>query len=358
MGALVAGMNHFDFGGVRAVNYIESHDEVAVHGRVATVADGINPHSMWAYGRGKLCYGLVMFTAGIPMILQGQEWLEDRHFGDTTGHRIQWNYKELYHDYFLACRDMTWLRRRSPALRANGYQNIFHVNDQANVVAWHRWTDAGQDMVIVASFNNDHFDSYCLGLPRPDAWLELFNSDAATYGGDNRGNGGTVHADGGPLHGLPHSACITLPRMGLLVFGREPVDLTPDLDADNDGMPDPWERTHQLNPNNPIDASLDPDQDGMTNRQEYQAGTDPRSALSKLWIRSLRQEESGLIRIDWDSAAERHYEILASPTLNPAVWSTVGTVPGTGGPVFFLHDPAPPHATQFYQIRVSQGGTL
>ena len=48
------------------------------------------------------------------------------------------------------------------------------------------------------------------------------------------------------------------------------------LDSDNDGMPDSWENTYTLNPNDPADAGHDPDQDGLTNLREYQLGTNPR----------------------------------------------------------------------------------
>jgi len=223
MGALVGGMNHFDFSGTKAVNYIESHDESAVHGRVTQAADSSDPHGVWAYGRGKLSYGIVMFTAGIPMILQGQELMEDRRFGDSRGHRIRWSYKDDYGDYFRACRDMTRLRRAIPSVRCEGRQNIFHVNESGNVVAWHRWTSFGDDVVIVASFNNSDIGSYCLGMPLAGEWREIFNSDAGIYGGRNTGNGGRIVADGGARDGLPNSVCITLPRMGLLVFGRRSV---------------------------------------------------------------------------------------------------------------------------------------
>ncbi len=49
-------------------------------------------------------------------------------------------------------------------------------------------------------------------------------------------------------------------------------------DTDNDGMPDAWEKEYGLNPNDPSDASADPDNDGATNLQEYLAGTDPTKA--------------------------------------------------------------------------------
>jgi len=48
-----------------------------------------------------------------------------------------------------------------------------------------------------------------------------------------------------------------------------------DADSDDDGIPDGWEMDHDLNPRNPVDAWLDPDEDGLTNLEEWQNGTDP-----------------------------------------------------------------------------------
>ena len=50
----------------------------------------------------------------------------------------------------------------------------------------------------------------------------------------------------------------------------------PDLsDSDGDLMPDGWERNYLLDPTDPSDASEDPDNDGLTNLEEWLARTNP-----------------------------------------------------------------------------------
>jgi len=52
-----------------------------------------------------------------------------------------------------------------------------------------------------------------------------------------------------------------------------------DPDDDNDGLPDTYENSHAfLDPLNDSDAALDQDGDGLTNLEEYSAGTDPTKA--------------------------------------------------------------------------------
>jgi hypothetical protein len=46
-------------------------------------------------------------------------------------------------------------------------------------------------------------------------------------------------------------------------------------DTDTDGMPDAWETFFGLNPTSAADATGDPDGDGLTNLQEFQAGRHP-----------------------------------------------------------------------------------
>jgi hypothetical protein len=44
---------------------------------------------------------------------------------------------------------------------------------------------------------------------------------------------------------------------------------TPYKDSDSDGMPDEWEKTKGLNPNDATDAATDKDGNGYTNIEEY-----------------------------------------------------------------------------------------
>ena len=50
-------------------------------------------------------------------------------------------------------------------------------------------------------------------------------------------------------------------------------------DQDNDGLPTSWELEHGLSINEP-DSDLDPDQDGLSNLEEFFLGTDPRNPNS------------------------------------------------------------------------------
>jgi len=51
-----------------------------------------------------------------------------------------------------------------------------------------------------------------------------------------------------------------------------------DKDKDGDGMDNSWETQNNLNPSDPADAALDPDQDGLTNFEEFRLRTNPNQA--------------------------------------------------------------------------------
>ena len=60
-----------------------------------------------------------------------------------------------------------------------------------------------------------------------------------------------------------------------------------------DGMPDDWEESLGLNPDNPDDAWEDADGDGMVNLHEYFSATDPGDAADRLSIESIQSSGGG-----------------------------------------------------------------
>lgn len=99
--------------------------------------------------------------------------------------------KQTYADIFSYFRDLIRIRKLNAALKANMPINIYHVNDGDNVIAFHRWLPGGgNDLVVIASFNNGNFNAYDVGMPIAGEWYELLNSQAGTYGGNGLGKWG------------------------------------------------------------------------------------------------------------------------------------------------------------------------
>jgi hypothetical protein len=105
------------------------------------------------------------------------------------------------------------------------------------------------------------------------------------------------------------------------VIGSSP---TGGVDSDADGLPDVWENIHDLNVV-ANDAGRDLDRDGFSNLQEYLAGTDPRSAASRLRIGRIEAQDVG-IRIEFAAVTGRSYAVEYRDVLNGGVWQRLGTV--------------------------------
>ena len=65
---------------------------------------------------------------------------------------------------------------------------------------------------------------------------------------------------------------------GSVTSSAATLTVTASADSDSDGLPDAWEQQHFGSLNQA--AGGDPDSDGSTNLEEYQAGTDPMDPLS------------------------------------------------------------------------------
>jgi hypothetical protein len=98
-------------------------------------------------------------------------------------------------------------------------------------------------------------------------------------------------------------------------------------DADHDGMLDEWERANQLDPNDPTDAALDPDRDGLTNVAESLAGTNPRDPLSTLRFSEAISGHDGL-KLRFNAIAGHAYTVEVREQLaGEGGWRKLADVP-------------------------------
>ncbi|MBM3881949.1 MAG: hypothetical protein FJ387_19880 [Verrucomicrobia bacterium] len=133
----------------------------------------------------------------------------------------------------------------------------------------------------------------------------------------------------------------------------------PDLDADRDGLPDWFEA--------PLVAARggaatladvlpedDDDQDGSTNVEELEAGTDPLVAGSALAILQVRARDNARIEVAWQSVAGRTYRLEYSDNLR--VWlplePPVAATGETTGATLDLASLAVPSQAVFVRVRL------
>lgn len=167
------------------VIYTESHDEVA-NGK-ARVPEEIKPgeaDSYWSKKRSTLGAALVFTAPGLPMIFQGQELLEDTWFSDTQP--IDWGKLERNAGIHQLYTDLIKLRRNwhgtTGGLQGH-HTKVYHVNDIAKVIAFHRFQLAGpgDSVVVAANFSGVAREHYWVGLPGPGRWRVRLNSDWQGY---------------------------------------------------------------------------------------------------------------------------------------------------------------------------------
>ncbi|MGB3763885.1 MAG: alpha-amylase family glycosyl hydrolase [Ornithinimicrobium sp.] len=185
------------------VVYTESHDEVANgKARVPSEVMAGNSDGWHAQKLATLGAALVLTTPGIPMIFQGQEFLEDEWFRDTVP--LDWERAEQFRDIVRMYRDLIALRRNlagdSGALSGE-HVDLLDVDEDRKLLAFHRRDDDSGHAVVVANFSASALAG-SIAMPGGEGarWRVRFNSDAGTYSqlfGDHATPDVTVDSDGG-----------------------------------------------------------------------------------------------------------------------------------------------------------------
>jgi len=152
---------------------------------------------------------------------------------------------------------------------------------------------------------------------------------------------------------------LSLQRITAASYGNDPVNwqaaaptagqaLGP-IDTDGDGMPDDWEDANGTN-RLVADADADPDDDGLTNWQEFLAGTHPNNSASNLKFTNVIPVPAG-ITLEFQAASNHTYSVLASGTLAPIGWTKIIDVSAQATNRMVVHtDSFGTNTTRFYRL--------
>ena len=103
--------------------------------------------------------------------------------------------------------------------------------------------------------------------------------------------------------------------------------LTVRPDSDVDGLPDDWELTHALRPDDSSDAGADSDKDTQNNRHEYIAGTDPLDPKSCLRMDAIELADGGAsVRLRFLAVSNRTYTVQWRRMAGSGSWNRLADV--------------------------------
>jgi 1,4-alpha-glucan branching enzyme len=158
--------------------------------------------------------------------------------GDELGQRAEWDANGQLDWWLLDAgpfhcglqkfvEDLNKLYSAMPALWQGDYDPAgFYWIDCADrensVLSFIRQNgDYTNQLAVILNLTPVPRERYRVGLPRAGRWCEVLNSDAAIYGGSNKGNFGGVTAENIPSHSQRHSAEFCLPPLSAIVFQPE-----------------------------------------------------------------------------------------------------------------------------------------
>jgi 1,4-alpha-glucan branching enzyme len=215
----------------KSLSFFNNHDQCAQINNNFRLPERIwmgHADSWVARKRYTLAAGILFTSPGIPMIFQGDEFLE---WGSWDPSReIDWTKRDRFTGIWDLFQSLIRLRRNwfNNTRGLSGQSvNFFHLNNQDKLIAYHRWKDGGpgDDTIVVANFANRSYNSYTIGFPHDGTWYMRFNSDWNGYSPDFGNQAGyDTQADSpdgeGGADGMPFRGNIGLGPYSILILSQ------------------------------------------------------------------------------------------------------------------------------------------
>jgi 1,4-alpha-glucan branching enzyme len=203
-----------------------SHDEV-VHGKGSLLQR--MPGDDWQrFANLRLLLAYQWLFPGKKLLFMGCEIGQSHEWYESGS--IAWDLLDQgpYHlGLQTMLKELNDLYKREPSLWQADYDHsgfwwIDCGDSENSVLSFMRQkSDGSRPIAIILNLTPVVRAKYRIGLPKPGRWIELINTDGQHFGGSNQGNWGAVVAEPIPCHNQQHSAEMTLPPLGIVVFAPE-----------------------------------------------------------------------------------------------------------------------------------------
>ena len=225
--AIISALRHRYDGGdaFTRVIFSESHDEVANgKARLPSEIDAGTTDSYPARKRSALGAVLTLTAPGVPMLFQGQEFLEDGWFRDEVP--VDWAKLGEHGGIQALHRDLVRLRLDAGITGGLCGQHLEtnHVNHGQKILGYRRWREggAGDDVLVLINFSTNPVKNYDVGAPADGVWRVRLNTDSTLYSGDFADQGPVAaEARPEPLDGYAHRITVGIAAYSALILSQD-----------------------------------------------------------------------------------------------------------------------------------------
>lgn len=174
-----------------AVNYIANHDQH--HFWHELELNGITGDK--AFRKQKLGLAIMFTAVGLPLLWQGEEFGEysDKSMDPRPPH-FELLDQPKNREIFEQVKKLAYLRKTHGALKSDKLEFI-HQDEQNKVLAWKRWDEAGNVLVVVVNFSDQPLPGYVVpNVPDNLNHEYLFDYPVQPQGGSLTGDLGPSEA--------------------------------------------------------------------------------------------------------------------------------------------------------------------